>query len=98
MSQPQTAFNKKTTAEEVSTGIDLSGKNAIVTGANTGIGEETARVLVLRGAKVIMACRHLKKAEAGLFLAPDSAKATTGRQVGRRVRENYKERKNLKEK
>jgi retinol dehydrogenase-12 len=64
MSQPQKTFNKKTSAEEVSAGIDLSGKNAIVTGANTGIGEETARVLALRGAKVIMACRHLKKAEA----------------------------------
>lgn len=64
MSQAAKAFNKKTTAEEVSEGIDLSGKNAIVTGANTGIGEETARVLALRGARVILACRNLEKARA----------------------------------
>jgi NAD(P)-dependent dehydrogenase (short-subunit alcohol dehydrogenase family) len=59
-------FSKKSTAEEVSAGIDLTGQNAIVTGANTGIGFETARVLALRGAHVIMACRDADKAEAAL--------------------------------
>ncbi len=56
-------YNRRTTAEQVSEGVDLSGKNALVTGANTGIGQETARVLALRGAHVIMACRNLEKAE-----------------------------------
>ncbi len=44
----------------------VSGKTAIVTGANVGIGKETARSLAQQGAKVIMACRDLKKAESAL--------------------------------
>lgn len=92
-------FSSKSTAEEVSAGIDLDGKVAIVTGSNTGtpllnitekthdgisclfsldfsssnrgaalffgigIGKETARVLALRGAKVILACRDPTKGE-----------------------------------
>lgn len=55
-------FGRKTTAEQVSEGIDLLGNNALVTGANTGIGKETTRVLALRGAHVTMACRDQQKA------------------------------------
>jgi NAD(P)-dependent dehydrogenase (short-subunit alcohol dehydrogenase family) len=57
-------FGRKSTAEEVSEGIDLSGRHAIVTGATAGIGLETARVIALRGGSVTMACRDLAKAEA----------------------------------
>jgi NAD(P)-dependent dehydrogenase (short-subunit alcohol dehydrogenase family) len=39
-------------------------KAAIVTGANTGMGKETARELARLGMKVIMACRNLEKGEA----------------------------------
>ena len=44
----------------------LEGKTVIVTGANTGIGKETALDLATRGARVIMACRNLRKAEEAL--------------------------------
>src|SRR5690348_10025917 len=43
---------------------DQTGRLAIVTGSNTGIGYETARMLALRGAHVVMACRNTEKAEA----------------------------------
>lgn len=50
----QRIFNSFLTAEHVTGNIDLSGKVAIVTGADSGIGEEVARVLALRGAHVIL--------------------------------------------
>jgi retinol dehydrogenase-12 len=44
--------------------IGLTGKVAIVTGANTGIGFETALDFAQRDARVIIACRNLDKANA----------------------------------
>lgn len=41
---------------------DLSGKVAVVTGGNTGIGYETAKALAVMGAHTIIACRSEEKA------------------------------------
>jgi NAD(P)-dependent dehydrogenase (short-subunit alcohol dehydrogenase family) len=43
---------------------DQSGRTALITGANSGIGLETARELARKGATVILACRNSERAEA----------------------------------
>jgi NAD(P)-dependent dehydrogenase (short-subunit alcohol dehydrogenase family) len=70
-----TPFGFRSTAGEVVSGIRLSGKRAIVTGAASGIGIETARALAGAGAQVTLAVRN---AQAGSAAAADIA-ATTGR-------------------
>lgn len=45
---------------------DQSGRVALVTGANTGIGFDTARVLAERGARVLLGCRSGEKAQAAM--------------------------------
>ncbi len=57
------AFDGKSTADDVLADLDLSGKTAIVTGANVGIGFETARALAAKGAHVVLACRSEPKGE-----------------------------------
>jgi NAD(P)-dependent dehydrogenase (short-subunit alcohol dehydrogenase family) len=59
MSQPfQTPFGRTSTASEVVDGVGLSGQRAIVTGAGSGIGTETARALASAGAEVVLAVRR----------------------------------------
>jgi NAD(P)-dependent dehydrogenase (short-subunit alcohol dehydrogenase family) len=57
-------FGYGSTAEEVTQGLDLTGKTILLTGCNSGIGKETLRVLVKRGAHVIAAARTVEKAQA----------------------------------
>jgi NAD(P)-dependent dehydrogenase (short-subunit alcohol dehydrogenase family) len=54
----ETPFGFDSTAAEVVAGIDLTGKRAIVTGAASGIGVETARALAGAGAAVTLAVRN----------------------------------------
>ena len=60
---PVSAFDKESTAEQVTEGIDLEGKLAVVTGCTSGIGYETMRVLALRGCYVVGTSRSLERAE-----------------------------------
>jgi NAD(P)-dependent dehydrogenase (short-subunit alcohol dehydrogenase family) len=52
-----TPFGFESTAADVIAGVDLSGRTAIVTGASSGIGVETARALAAAGASVTLAVR-----------------------------------------
>ena len=54
---------------------DQSGKTAVVTGASSGLGLETARVLATRGATVVLACRDMGKAERAAGLDPRRRRA-----------------------
>jgi NAD(P)-dependent dehydrogenase (short-subunit alcohol dehydrogenase family) len=59
----RTPFDRESTAAEVVEGVDLAGKRAIVTGAASGIGVETARALAGAGAAVTLAVRKTGEGE-----------------------------------
>lgn len=59
-------FNATSTANDVIKGIDMTGKIAIVTGGNTGIGLETTKTLAAAGATVIVPARDIEKAKKNL--------------------------------
>ncbi|HET7722913.1 MAG TPA: SDR family NAD(P)-dependent oxidoreductase, partial [Acidimicrobiales bacterium] len=54
---------------------DLSGRTAVVTGANSGLGLESARALAAAGARVLLACRDEERARDALA---DVAALATG--------------------
>jgi NAD(P)-dependent dehydrogenase (short-subunit alcohol dehydrogenase family) len=56
-------FGSTSTTDEVLAGVDLQGKRILVTGVSAGLGVETARALVARGADVVGTARDLAKAE-----------------------------------
>ncbi|WP_276371698.1 SDR family NAD(P)-dependent oxidoreductase [Chryseolinea sp. H1M3-3] len=59
-------FTASSTASDVINGIDLTGKVAIVTGGNAGIGLETTKIMAAAGATVIVPARDIKKAKKNL--------------------------------
>ncbi|CAL2267992.1 unnamed protein product [Prunus armeniaca] len=69
-------FGSASTAEQVTDGVDASNLTAIVTGGASGIGLETARVLALRKAHVIIAARNIEAAkEAKQLILKDNRSA-----------------------
>ena len=58
MTRITTPFGFASTAAEVVAGVDLAGRTAVVTGAASGIGVETARALAAAGAAVTLAVRR----------------------------------------
>ncbi len=55
-------FGYASTAEEVTAGLDLRGKTVLVTGVSSGLGLESARVLSMRGARIVATARTREKA------------------------------------
>ncbi len=66
-------FGFSSTTDDVLAGVDLAGRVVVVTGASTGLGEETTRALVSVGADVVMAVRDLDKGEAARRRILDAA-------------------------
>jgi len=59
-------FGMRSTATDVLAGVDLAGRNVIVTGGYSGIGVETTRALAAAGAHVTVPARTPEKARAAL--------------------------------
>ncbi|CAL2038839.1 unnamed protein product [Caenorhabditis brenneri] len=56
-------FHSRTHALETLEGLNLNGKTIAITGTTSGIGVETARALVLKGAHIVMMNRNLTESE-----------------------------------
>lgn len=59
-------FGFDTTAREVVAGVDLTGRQVVLTGGSSGIGIETARALAMTGAHLVVGVRDVAKGEAAL--------------------------------
>jgi NAD(P)-dependent dehydrogenase (short-subunit alcohol dehydrogenase family) len=73
-----TPFSSTSAAADVIRGIDLAGRRAVVTGAASGIGVETARALASAGADVVLAVRDVA---AGARVAADITRTTQNTRV-----------------
>jgi len=73
-----TPFGATSTTDEVLSGVNLKGKRILLTGVSAGLGVETARSLVTRGAQVVGAARDLNKATAATEHVRTDAAANGG--------------------
>jgi NAD(P)-dependent dehydrogenase (short-subunit alcohol dehydrogenase family) len=69
---PAMTFGFESTTDDVLDGVHLHGRHVVITGASTGLGEETTRAIAAHGASVTMAVRDLARGEA----AADRVRAT----------------------
>jgi hypothetical protein len=58
---------------------DQTGRVAVITGANTGLGYETATALAAKGARVVLAVRNLDKGKAAADLITEPIPGPTSR-------------------
>lgn len=79
MTRITTPFGATSTAAEVVDGVSLAGRAAVVTGAASGIGAETARALAMTGASVTLAVRDVS---AGHRVADEIVRSTGNESVG----------------
>ncbi|MGZ2359057.1 SDR family NAD(P)-dependent oxidoreductase [Streptomyces sp. 372A] len=63
-------FSAASTAQDVTAGLDLSGRTAVVTGGYSGLGLETTRALTAAGARVVVPARRPDVARAALAGVP----------------------------
>jgi NAD(P)-dependent dehydrogenase (short-subunit alcohol dehydrogenase family) len=66
-------FGAKSTAADVLAGVNLEGKRFLITGASSGIGLETARALVSRGASIVGTVRNLVRGDTATAAVRDAA-------------------------
>ncbi|WP_440893356.1 SDR family NAD(P)-dependent oxidoreductase [Aeromonas dhakensis] len=74
-----TTFGFESTTDDVLAGVDLRNKRYLITGASAGLGIETARALVAKGAEVVGAVRNLAKAEQATTEVQAVAQANGGK-------------------
>jgi WW domain-containing oxidoreductase len=72
-SKGPSGFGYGSTAEEVTEGLSLEGKTILLTGCNSGLGQEALRVLSLRGARVLGTARTIDKAREACAAAGSKA-------------------------
>ncbi|MEM7482987.1 MAG: SDR family NAD(P)-dependent oxidoreductase [Acidobacteriota bacterium] len=68
-------FDRSSTTDDVLSGMDLTGKTVLITGASTGLGAETARALAARGADLTLVARSTQK----LTRVAEAIHSATGR-------------------
>src|SRR3954454_14568404 len=69
-------FGSESTTDDVLDGVDLMGQRVLITGASSGLGQETARALAAHGASVVLGVRDLAKGEEAAAPARAAAAAT----------------------